>query len=133
MNIESYIQKLSARLVDEVNEIHRDYLDLEEDDGHSVGLHGILWDSIVEFVNENFGLLPPEHYTEEYREDEIEIILVATNYGWLPSVRTSNWDAPASTIDPALAVPTSRAAFKWGFADAVIAHVLEQGISRKSA
>jgi hypothetical protein len=58
--------------------------------------------------------------------DYMEILVVECNNGYIPSVRTDNWDAPASTIDSSLAVESRKDALAWGLCDALIAHIGEE-------
>lgn len=126
--IAKFIATLPDETIDAVNLIHRGYIAEEDDDiGDSIDahmeIHDLLVDAIEEFVtNENITKI-----NETYNGDHIEVFLVEAGDGFIPSVRTDHHDAPASTIDEALAAPKEQA-MAWGFADAVISHILEQGI-----
>jgi hypothetical protein len=125
--ISKFIATLSDETIEAANQIHRFYID-NEDIGESfdstMELHDLLIGSIEEFVlNERINKVD-----ETYNGDHIEVFIVAAPCdGFVPSVRTDHFDAPASTIDPELAVPFEQA-MVWGFGDAIIAHILEQGI-----
>ena len=125
--ISKFISSLSDETIEAANQIHRFYID-NEDIGESfdahMELHDLLIGSIEEFVlNERINKVD-----ETYNGDHIEVFIVAAPCdGFVPSVRTDHFDAPASTIDPELAVPFEQA-MVWGFGDAIIAHILEQGI-----
>ena len=60
-----------------------------------------------------------------FNGDRMEILVVPCNDGYIPSVRTDNWDAPASTIDTSLAVASRKDALAWGLCDALTAHIGE--------
>lgn len=124
--VSKYISTLSDETINEANNIHRYYIE-NEDIGESIDarmeLHSLLINSIEEFVlNERI-----ERVNETHNGDHIEFFLVRSGDGFIPSVRTSGLDAPASTIDESLAAPLEQA-MVWGFSDAVIDHVLEHGI-----
>lgn len=65
-------------------------------------------------------------FCEVFGHDDIEIFLIKWDEGWIPSVRTTYWDAPASTIDPGCAVKTVQDAFVWGFGDAMAYHFISE-------
>jgi hypothetical protein len=124
--ISKFISSLSDETIEAANAIHKEYTN--EDNGEyfdaHMELHDLLIGSIEEFVlNERINKVD-----ETYNGDHIEVFIVAAPCdGFVPSVRTDHHDAPASTIDPELAVPFEQA-MVWGFGDAIIAHILEQGI-----
>jgi hypothetical protein len=124
-----FIATLSDETIEAANLIHRYYIfDGGSDIGDSIDanmeLHDLLIRSIEEFVMDE----RIAEVNETYNGDHIEVFLVAVGDGFVPSVRTNHIDAPASTIDPELAVPSVAQAMAWGFGDAVINHILEQGI-----
>ena len=123
--IAKFIATLSDEIIEAANQIHRFYIDnIGESFDSTMELHDLLIGSIEEFVlNERINKVD-----ETYNGDHIEVFIVAAPCdGFVPSVRTDHYDAPASTIDPELAVPFEQA-MVWGFGDAIIAHILEQGI-----
>ncbi len=127
MKIKSIIDSLSAESIAAANEIHRDSInDLDGD--YIPEICGILSDAIEKFVEAHDGSI----IRETYNGDEMEIFAVEVDdppyIGWLPSVRTDSLDAPASTIDLCLARSTEQEALKWGIADALAWHILDNGI-----
>jgi len=123
--IAKFIATLSDEIIEAANQIHRFYIDnIGESFDSTMELHDLLIGSIEEFVlNERINKVD-----ETYNGDHIEVFIVAAPCdGFVPSVRTDHYDAPASTTDPELAVPFEQA-MVWGFGDAIIAHILEQGI-----
>lgn len=67
-------------------------------------------------------------FCEVFGHDDIEILLIKWDEGWIPSVRTTYWDAPASTIDPGCAVKTVQDAFVWGFGDVMAYHFINERV-----
>lgn len=128
MITKKYIQSLSPETIELANEIHREFIRGEnEETDAAIELHALLNSSIEDFIL-NLNEDSIDNIIEEFEEDEIEVLLVKSNKGWFPSVRTSHIDAPSSTVDDELAVPSIEQALVWGFGDAIIAHALYQGI-----
>lgn len=126
-NIKSIIDSLSPESIRAANEIHADSIGGLDGD-HIPEITCLLWDAIMEFVDEYDG----DSIYDTYNGDEMEIIAVevgeAPVLGWIPSVRTGSLDAPASTIDHMLAVPTIQEALAWGLSDALAWHILDNGL-----
>lgn len=126
-SIKDIIDSLSAESVAAANEIYADSVGGLDGD-YIPEICGLLSDAIWKFVEAHDGSI----IRETYNGDEMEIFAVEVNdppyIGWLPSVRSDSLDAPASTIDLCLAVPTKQEALKWGIADALAWHILDNGI-----
>ena len=125
--ISKFISSLSDETIEAANQIHRFYID-NEDIGESFDAHMELHELLIKHIEDfvlNEGIT---QVRETYNGDQVEVFLCQQDDGtFLPSVRTSHLDAPASTIDPSLGA-TFEQAMAWGFGDAIIAHILEQGI-----
>lgn len=62
-------------------------------------------------------------------DDHMEIFCVKREKkGWVASVVTNYWHAPASTCDDSTCVPTPAEAFKWGFGDAMAYHFINKEV-----
>jgi hypothetical protein len=124
MRIENIIKKLSPEQINKINEIHASFVEGESD--HDVSeINNIIYDTVLNFVNENdLGKV----FNDTYNFDTIEVLLVECDGGWLPSVRSDHWDAPASIVDCELALPNPKEAMAWGIVDALAQHFAEEGI-----
>lgn len=126
-NIKSIIDSLSKESIAAANEIYADSIGGLDGD-YIPEITCLLWDAVKEFVEAHDG----SAIRETYNGDEMEIFAVEVDdwkyKGWIPSVRTDSLDAPASTIDPFLAVPTKNEALAWGISDALAWHILDNGI-----
>jgi hypothetical protein len=124
--ISKFIATLSDETIEAANAIHKEYIN--EDNGESFDAHMELHELLIKHIEDfvlNEGIT---QVRETYNGDQVEVFLCQQDDGtFLPSVRTSHLDAPASTIDPSLGA-TFEQAMAWGFGDAIIAHILEQGI-----
>jgi hypothetical protein len=125
--ISKFIATLSDETIEAANQIHRFYID-NEDIGESFDAHMELHELLIKHIEDfvlNEGIT---QVRETYNGDQVEVFLCQHDDGtFFPSVRTNHIDAPASTIDPTLGVSFEQA-MAWGFGDAIIAHILEQGI-----
>ena len=124
--ISKFISSLSDETIEAANAIHKEYTN--EDNGKFFDAHMELHELLIKHIEDfvlNEGIT---QVRETYNGDYVEVFLCQQDDGtFLPSVRTDHIDAPASTIDPTLGVPFEQA-MEWGFGDAIIAHILEQGI-----
>jgi hypothetical protein len=126
MITKKYIGSLPPETIELANEIHREFIRGENEETEAaIELHSLLNSSIEDFI---LNTEPIDNVIEEFEQDQIEVLLVKSNRGWFPSVRTNHIDAPSSTVDDELAVPSIEQALVWGFGDAIIAHALHQGI-----
>jgi hypothetical protein len=126
MITKKYIGSLPPETIELANEIHREFIrGGNEETEAAIELHSLLNSSIEDFI---LNTEPIDNVIEEFEQDQIEVLLVKSNRGWFPSVRTNHIAAPASTVDDELAVPSIEQALVWGFGDAIIAHALHQGI-----
>jgi hypothetical protein len=137
MNITTFKRKyLSVDQKEKANELSREYRKrvkrYEDTSFYNTEISLLLAEPAKQFAADLFGDdLPTESYVkfdEDYKGNEIEIILCKWDEGWVPSVVTLDWDAKASTIDPACAVQSPVDAFAWGFTDAMTHHILWRGI-----
>jgi hypothetical protein len=83
-------------------------------------------DSIFQYAERFVELNGDGDIRTTFDGDYMEILVVQCKDGYLPSVRTDSWDAPASTIDPNLAVASRKEALAWGLCDALTAHLGEE-------
>lgn len=124
MRIENIIKTLSSEQVEKINEIHES-LARGDDDYDTSDIDDITYPAVLDFVRANdIGKV----FRDTYNTDTIEVILVEAGKGWLPSVRSDHWDAPASTVDPELALADPKEAMAWGIGDALTQHLAEEGI-----
>jgi hypothetical protein len=137
LNVETFIRKFLdkkqrariAELSAEWNEAVENDDDVAESDARSQ-MERLLDNPTTAFAKSFFADGEPTEdagFVEERKGDLIEIILRKWDEGWVASVRTNYWDAPASTIDPSLAKATPAEAFAWGFFDAMTYHLLNEG------
>ena len=140
MNIQDIINRLSKEDIAKLNEIHDDFANAEEYgdcEYYPEHVTNIIADAVDKFVDDWFYAmkLSPKRmpigktFRDTYNCDTIEVLLVKCGKGWLPSVRSDHWDAPASTIDPQLALADPREAMSWGICDALTQHIIEEGIN----
>lgn len=62
-------------------------------------------------------------------DDHMEVFCVKREKkGWVASVSTDYWDAPAHTCDDSTCVPTPAEAFEWGFGDAMAYHFINEEV-----
>ena len=124
--ISKFISSLSDETIEAANAIHKEYIN--EDNGEYFDAHMELHELLIKHIEDfvlNEGIT---QVRETYNGDQVEVFLCQHDDGtFFPSVRTNHIDAPASTIDPTLGVSFEQA-MAWGFGDAIIAHILEQGI-----
>ena len=131
MNIQDIINRLTKEDIAKLNEIHDDFTNNEESGDYGYQPHDvvdIICNAVDGFVNDWFDAIGTT-FRDTYNCDTIEVILVKSGDGWLPSVRSDHWDAPASTIDPELAMANPREAMAWGIVDALTQHIIEEGIN----
>jgi hypothetical protein len=128
MNIQDIINRLSKEDIAKLNEIHDDFSNNEDPSYQPHDVVDIIANAVDRFVDDWIDVIGT-NFRDTYKCDTIEIILVECGNGWLPSVRSRHWDAPASTIDPELAVDNPRDALAWGIIDALTEHVIEKGIN----
>ena len=140
MNIQDIINHLSKEDIAKLNEIHDDFANNEESGDFNYQPHDVvdlLANAVDKFVDDWFYAmkLSPKRmpigktFRDTYNCDTIEVLLVKCGKGWLPSVRSDHWDAPASTIDPELALADPKEAMAWGILDALTQHIIEEGIN----
>lgn len=124
--ISKFISSLPQETIEAANKIHDEHIN--EDNGEFFDAHMEMHELLIQHI-EDFVLNEDVREIDEiYNEDHIEVFIVpALNGTFVPSVRTYYHDAPASTIDPSLGASFEQA-MVWGFGDAIIAHILEQGI-----
>jgi hypothetical protein len=130
MNIQDIINRLSKEDIAKLNAIHDDFANAEEyDDCEYYPEHvtNIIAGAVDKFVDDWFDAIGTT-FRDHFNGDTIEVILVKCGDGWLPSVRSDHWDAPASIIDPELAVANPKQALSWGLQDALTQHFIEEGI-----
>ncbi len=130
MNIQDIIDRLSKEDIAKLNEIHSDFANAECYDDceyYPEHIHNIINDAVSKFVDDWFDAIGTT-FRDTYECDTIEVILVKCGDGWLPSVRSEHHDAPASTIDPELALADPKEAMAWGITDALTQHIFEEGI-----
>lgn len=131
MNIQDIINRLSEEDIAKLNEIHDDFSNNEESGDFNYQPHDVvdlIVDAVDKFVDDWFDAIGTT-FRDSYNWDNIEVILVKSGDGWLPSVRSDHWDAPASTIDPQLALADPKEAMSWGICDALTQHIIEEGIN----
>jgi len=131
MNIQDIINRLSKEDITKLNEIHDDFVNNGESGDYEYipdDVSQILFDPVFKFVDDWFDAIGTT-FRDTYNCDTIEVILVKCGDGWLPSVRSDHWDAPASTIDRELALANPREAMAWGIVDALTQHIIEEGIN----
>ena len=131
MNIQDIINRLSKEDIAKLNEIHDDFVNNGESGDYEYipdDVSQILFDPVFKFVDDWFDAIGTT-FRDHFNGDTIEVILVKCGDGWLPSVRSDHWDAPASTIDRELALANPREAMAWGIVDALTQHIIEEGIN----
>lgn len=131
MNIQDIINRLTKEDIAKLNEIHDDFANNEESGDFNYQPHDVvdlIVDAVDKFVDDWFDAIGTT-FRDTYNCDMIEVILVKCGDGWLPSVRSHHWDAPASTIDQELAMANPREAMAWGICDALTQHIIEEGIN----
>ena len=131
MNIQDIINRLSKEDIAKLNEIHDDFANNEESGDFNYQPHDVvdlIVDAVDRFVDGWFDAIGTT-FRDTYNWDNIEVILVKCGDGWLPSVRSEHWDAPASTIDPELALAEPKEAMAWGILDALTQHIIEEGVN----
>jgi hypothetical protein len=131
MNIQDIINRLTKEDITKLNEIHDDFANNEESGDFNYQPHDVvdlIADAVDRFVDDWFDAIGTT-FRDDFNGDTIEVILVECGRGWLPSVRSGHWDAPASTIDPELALADPKQAMSWGILDALTQHIIEEGIN----
>lgn len=131
MTITDIINRLTKEDIEQLNVIHQNFANAEETDDydyHRDDVHDIIRNAVDKFVDDWFDAIGTT-FTDTYECDTIEVILVKCGDGWLPSVRSDHWDAPASIIDSELAVADPKEAMSWGIVDALTQHIIEEGIN----
>jgi hypothetical protein len=131
MNIQDIINRLTKEDITKLNEIHDDFANNEESGDFNYQPHDVvdlIADAVDRFVDDWFDAIGTT-FRDDFNGDTIEVILVECGRGWLPSVRSGHWDAPASTIDPELALADPKEAMAWGILDALTQHIIEEGIN----
>lgn len=132
MNINDIISRLTKEDIEQLNVIHQNFANAADNDDYDydqLDVHDIIAAVVDKFVDDWFDAIGTT-FKDTYECDTIEVILVKCGDGWLPSVRSDHWDAPASTIDPELALSDPKRAMAWGIVDALTQHIIEEGINR---
>ena len=131
MNTQDIINRLSKEDIAKLNEIHDDFVNNGESGDFNYQPHDVvdlIADAVDKFVDDWFDAIGTT-FRDTYNCDTIEVMLVKCGDGWLPSVRSDHWDAPASIIDPELALADPKEAMSWGIVDALTQHIIEEGIN----
>lgn len=140
MNLKTFLTKyLTKQQRDTANRLSKQWRKITDSDDYAGDddeyylrekLSDLIHPAVKRYAKDIFRKGEPtedEQYTNTYKGDEVDIILEKWDEGWIASVRTSFWDAPASTIDSDCAVPTATDAFVWGFGDSLTYHILNKG------
>jgi len=70
--------------------------------------------NIIEAIEQDTAFKSGEGYAFPFKGEEISIMLIQTDDGWLPDIRCDSLDAPASSFDAVFAKPTPQDAFLFG-------------------
>ena len=130
MNIQDIIKRLTKEDIAKLNEIHEDFANAEEFgdcEYYPEHVYDIIADAVDRFVDDWFDAIGTT-FRDTYNGNTIEVILVECDNGWVPSVRSDHWDAPDSTIDPELARADPKQALSWGIQEALIQHLIQEGV-----
>jgi hypothetical protein len=152
MNLKTFLNKhLSKRIKAECNRLGERYRKLEAKDEETGSdfFHGS--DEPSEIRDRIINMMAPSvkryaknlfnnpadkdedsfEFFDSLGNDQLEVFCVRRGKkGWVASVSTNYWDAPADTCDDSTCVPTPAEAFEWGFGDAMAYHFINEKVGR---
>jgi hypothetical protein len=70
--------------------------------------------NIIEAIEQDTAFKSGEGYAFSFNDENVSIMLIQTDDGWLPDIRCDSWQASASSFDAAFAKATPQEAFLFG-------------------